>query len=77
MSKRSKQHQDYINKLGARIVKLRKQKKMSQNDLAYEMGWDKPNLRKIEKGVTNPTLTTLLLISEALDVELSELVDIK
>lgn len=41
--------QEFFDKLGARIVLLRKRKKMSQNDLALECGWDKPNLRRLEK----------------------------
>jgi transcriptional regulator with XRE-family HTH domain len=41
------------------------------------MGWDKPNLRKIEKGRTNPTVKTLIKITEVLKISLSELLDIE
>lgn len=37
------------------------------------MGWDKPNLRKIEKGKTNPTTKTLIKISDVLKITVSEL----
>ena len=40
------------------------------------MGWDKPNLRKIEKGKTNPTVKTLIKISDVLEITLSELLNI-
>lgn len=72
-----KHHEDSLIKLGERIVQLRKKKKLSQNDLAYLMGWDKPNLRKIEHGRGNPTYKTLLLLAEGLGVGLQELIDIK
>ncbi|MES2284690.1 MAG: helix-turn-helix transcriptional regulator [Bacteroidota bacterium] len=70
-----KQHQEFLNKLGERIVQLRKIKKLSQNDLANTIGWDKPNLRKIEHGRGNPTVKTLLLIAEGLDISFQELTE--
>jgi transcriptional regulator with XRE-family HTH domain len=66
-----------LEKLGSRITRLRKKLGKSQNDLSYEIGWDKPNLRKIEKGKTNPTVKTLIKISEALQISLSELFKIE
>lgn len=70
-----KKHQEFLDKLGARIVLLRKEKKMSQNDLAMECGWDKPNLRRLEKGRVNPSVKTLLILCEGLGVTIQELVD--
>jgi transcriptional regulator with XRE-family HTH domain len=70
-----KKHQEFLDKLGARIVLLRKRKKMSQNDLALECGWDKPNLRRLEKGRVNPSLKTLLILCEGLGVTVQELLD--
>ena len=72
-----KQHEESLVKLGERIVQLRKKKKLSQNDLAYLIGWDKPNLRKIEHGRGNPTYKTLLLLAEGLEISLQELIDFK
>jgi transcriptional regulator with XRE-family HTH domain len=71
-----KQHSEYLIKLGLNVVHWRKKKKMSQNDLAYKIGWDKPNLRKIEHGRGNPTIKTLLLLAEGLDISLQELLNI-
>jgi transcriptional regulator with XRE-family HTH domain len=62
-----------LKKLGERIIQLRKKAGKSQSQFSYEMGWDKPNLRKIEKGKTNPTVKTLIKISEVLQISLSEL----
>ena len=66
-----------LKKLGERIVDLRKKSGKSQSQFSYEMGWDKPNLRKIEKGKTNPTVKTLIKISEVLQISLSELLKIE
>lgn len=71
-----KRQQEFLKKLGDRVVKLRKERKMSQQDLAYAIGWDKPNLRKIEKGRVNVTVKSLLLLSEALGLSLQELMDV-
>ncbi len=65
-----------LKKLGERISQLRKKSGKSQSQFSYEMGWDKPNLRKIEKGKTNPTVKTLIKISDVLQITLSELLKI-
>ena len=65
-----------LKKLGERIKSLRKEAGKSQTQFSYEMGWDKPNLRKIEKGKTNPTVKTLIKISDVLKISLSELLKI-
>ncbi len=65
-----------LKKLGERISQLRKKSGKSQTQFSYEMGWDKPNLRKIEKGKTNPTVKTLIKISDVLEITLSELMKI-
>lgn len=65
-----------LKKLGERISDLRKKSGRSQTQFSYEMGWDKPNLRKIEKGKTNPTVKTLIKISDVLGISLSELMNI-
>ena len=64
---------EVLKRLGERIVELRKETGKSQNDLAYECGWDKPNLRKIEKGKTNPTVKTLIKICNAFNISLQDL----
>jgi transcriptional regulator with XRE-family HTH domain len=76
LSKRQEQeYTDFLIKLGQRIVFLRKKFKLSQNDLAYRMGWDKPNLRKIEHGRGNPTIKTMFLIAEGFGITINELLD--
>ena len=66
--------QEYIQKLGERIKQLRKKKGISQTDLAYDCDFEKQNMRRIEAGKTNPTIKTLLKISQALKISISEIV---
>jgi len=70
------QHETFLKALGARIVNLRKKKGLSQLDLAYSIGMEKPNLRQIEKGKRNITIKTVLLIAEGLEISINELMNI-
>ena len=63
-------------KIGQRIVALRSQKGWSQSDLARACNKDRQAMEKLENGRVNPTLYSLLEIANALEVSLSELVDI-
>lgn len=63
--------------IGARIRKLRQDKGMTQQALADECDIEKPNLSRIEKGNTNPTVKSLWKISNALGVRLKDLVDVE
>jgi transcriptional regulator with XRE-family HTH domain len=64
-------------KIGERIIKLRAQKGWNQSDLARACNKDRQAIEKLENGRVNPTLYTLMEISEALQIPLSELVDLK
>ena len=62
----------YLVALGKRIKELRLQKKISQTEIAYRCGFDKSNYNTIESGKRNPTITSLLKIAKALDIQLIE-----
>ncbi|NQU32470.1 MAG: helix-turn-helix transcriptional regulator [Bacteroidetes bacterium] len=64
-------------KIGNRIKILRESKDISQQDLAAVCNFEKGNLSRIEAGRTNPTISTLFKISQALEVSISELVDVE
>ena len=59
--------------LGMRIKYLRKQKGMSQEDLALESGVNKNYLSDLERGNRNPTVKVLAKIAYSLDITLEEL----
>ena len=58
---------------------LRESKGISQVELVGKMQGeiDPTNISRIESGRTNPTLFTLFRLAEALEVEITELVNVK
>lgn len=61
-------------KLGATIRKIREEStSLSQDKLALEVDLSENQIRRIEKGQTNPTIKTLLKIANALKVDIKEL----
>ncbi len=59
--------------IGARIVKYRRNKNMSQELLASDSGIDRSHLGFIEQGRRRPTLSTLYKITRSLNISLEEL----
>ena len=60
--------------LAQNIKKLRKQRKLSQEELAKKAGVTYSTLIKLESGVNkNPTIKTIQQIAAALEVSLDEL----
>ncbi|MCX5905342.1 MAG: helix-turn-helix transcriptional regulator [Proteobacteria bacterium] len=59
--------------IGVRIAEMRSTKGMTQEHLAGKMGISSKYLSSIERGKENPTLKTLITLSEALNVDLGEL----
>jgi len=64
-------------KIGERIRLIRESKGISQQNLAAICNFEKANLSRIEAGRTNPTISTLYKISQALEITISELVDVE
>lgn len=61
--------------LAQNIKKLRKQKKLSQEELAKKAGITYSTLIKIESGANkNPTLDTLKKITSALNIKIDEII---
>ena len=66
-------HKTYLLKIGRNIKELRKDKGISQVELAYMCNFEKTNMSRIESGNNNLTIKTLLKIAEALDVSLFDI----
>lgn len=65
----TKEHQNIIDvefSLLEELSKLRKDKNLSQRELANIIGMKQPTLAKIEKGKNSPQLNTLLSILDSL-----------
>lgn len=65
----SKQHKRF----GIRIKKLRKEKNMSQEELAFQIGVDRSYMGFVERGERNPTLDKIVKIAKTLNISLPEL----
>lgn len=65
--------------VGKRIKDIRTAKGLSQVDVVGKMQGeiDPTNISRIEAGRTNPTLFTLFRLAEALEVDITKLVNIK
>lgn len=60
-------------KLGKKIRRARKNKGISQEELADRVGLHYTTISRIERGVSNPPVETVNKISKALRVSLSDL----
>ena len=61
-----------VLQLGNRLSSLRKRKKMTLDDLSSKSGVSKSILSQIERDLSNPTVTTISRISDALGEKLSD-----
>lgn len=61
-------------KFGQRIKELRKQRNVTQEELAFRIGVDRSYMGFIERGERNPTLDKIRKIASALKLPLPELV---
>ena len=65
------QEDKILKEFGKKLEKLRKAKKLSYRNFAYEADLSVSYIQKLEAGDSNPSYTTLLKLAEALDVELN------
>ena len=63
--------------IGLKIRELRIEKKLSIQEFSDKLDMEYSNLIRIEKGRTNPTVSTLYNICQVLDVKLTDVVDIE
>lgn len=66
-------HRDILEKFGARLQKVRKEQRISQEELAARLSMHRTYIGMIERGERNPTIRTLYKIAKALKVNGSEL----
>lgn len=75
----SMEKSEILKKVGKRIQEIRLEKGLTQVELVgrIEGEIDTTNISRIESGRTNPTLLTLYRIAVALEVPLTDLVDVE
>jgi transcriptional regulator with XRE-family HTH domain len=73
----SPQEKQLLVALGDHIKQLRKQINLSQEKLAFVCGLDRTYVGSVERGERNISIINLKKIADALQVELSELLNFK
>ncbi|WP_214073573.1 helix-turn-helix transcriptional regulator [Mucilaginibacter sp. dw_454] len=73
MKAREKEDGDFLAALGSRIAAIRKEKGVTQVELAYRCDIEKSNMRRIEAGNTNVTVLMLKRICTALEIPMNDL----
>ncbi len=71
MTKTSVVHQ----KIAEKIRKIRKERNMSQEELAFKAGLNRAYVGYIERGERKPSIDTLSKIAKVLKVKVSQLFD--
>lgn len=66
---------DLNQKIGNRIKELREEKNLTMEKLAYESGVSKGGLSEIERGIKEARLSTLLKITDRLEISLKDFFD--
>jgi transcriptional regulator with XRE-family HTH domain len=67
-------NEKFLKEFGKHLQKLREAKGLSTRQFAYEAEISHSSVGRLEAGLSNPTMTTLVKIAEALNVDLNTLV---
>lgn len=65
----------YLKLIGGKIRSFREAKGLSQEKLGFAAGRHRTYIGDLEAGTRNPSIKTLFLIADALDVRLLDLLD--
>ena len=65
-----------LKNLGLRLKYFRTLKGISQENLAFQVGVDRTYIGAIEQGLRSPSVYCMFTLANALNITLSELVDI-
>ena len=65
---------DVCERVGENVRRLREERSLSQEGLAFEAGMHRTYVSGIERGVRNPTVTVLERLAIALKVAMADLV---
>lgn len=67
-------YQEEICYISKKIKELRKERKLTVQELAYRCDMERSNLSRIEAGRTNLTVKTMCIICNALSVNLRDVI---
>lgn len=64
---------EFMRAFGENLKKLRKEAKLTQEDLANDCNISLSQIGRIERGEINTTISTLFVLGKALDLKVAEL----
>lgn len=68
---------DVRKRIGWNLRRMRKEKRITQEDFATDSGFDRGYISGVERGVRNPSALVLERLAEALDVDVAEFFDLQ
>ena len=74
--RRDPEYQAYNRKVGERIKELRRDKNLSQEEFAAEVGLSRSYLSLLETAKQDPSLSTLFRVAKVLGLSVSELLEV-
>lgn len=66
-----------VKALGKKIREIRIKQKISQDQLAFEIGTDQKQISRIERGEINTSIAHILAIASVLNIHVKDLWDFK
>lgn len=67
-------YEEEVNYISSRIRELRRERRLTVQELAYRCDMERSNLSRIEAGRTNLTVKTMCIICNALNVSLRDVI---
>jgi transcriptional regulator with XRE-family HTH domain len=77
LSTREDADQKLLYVFGTNLKKIREKKNLSQEQLAYEVGFSRSYYTEVETGKRNISLLNIIRIAAHLQIELDELIKLK
>lgn len=77
MTSFNRTEQKRLNELGSRLRSIRESKNMSLQDLGYIIDKEPQSISRVENGKINPTYLYLLELCRGLEIEISDLLNVK
>ncbi len=68
--------EDYLQKVGKRLIEIRNERKMGQEGLAELTGFDTRQIGRIERAETNSSISLIKKIADALKIRVGDILDV-
>ena len=68
--------EDFIKNFGKNLSDMRKERKLSQEELAFKCELEYSQISRIERGVINTSISNVYKIAKALEIDPKDLFDL-